>query len=97
MYVCWCFGWTLLGNPLGLSYFSSFVKQLKDLINGRARPLTVKIISSSDMSGWDREIYLDSAIFLGSFFPLASPLLFLLPPHWELETFSGKRLDVRFG
>lgn len=48
----------------------------------------------SDTSVLDRKACIDSTIFLGSFFPLASPLLFLLPSHSQQERFHGEELDA---
>lgn len=66
-----------------MSYFASFVEEWKDLINGRARLLSLKIIICSDMSVLDWKIYIDSAIFLGSFFPLPFSSSFHFTPSWK--------------
>lgn len=97
MYVRQCSGWTLLGCPTGAELFYSLVEERQDPINGRAHLPTLKTMIRSDMSILDWKTYIDSTILLGSFFPLASPLLFLLPSHSQQESFHGQGLDAEFG
>lgn len=63
--------------------FPSFVEEWKGPINGRAQVLTLKIITCSDMSELDWKIYIDSAIFLGSFFPLPFSFSFHFTQSWK--------------